>query len=62
MAELYPGFVLDIAVSTPPVVALGAGILEQGRWLLGLALLGMFALAVLTGWLNRKRGSQVLHR
>lgn len=47
--------ILGIAVSTPPVVALGAGILEQGRWLLGLALLGMFALALLTGWLNRRR-------
>lgn len=49
--------ILGIAVSTPPVVALGAGILEQGRWLLGLALLGMFALALLTGWLNRRRGA-----
>lgn len=47
--------VLGIAISTPPVVALGAGILEQGRWLLGLALAGMFALAILTGWLNRRR-------
>lgn len=50
--------VLGIAVSTPPVVALGAGVLEQGRWLLGLALLGMFALAMLTGWLNRRRRAQ----
>ncbi|WP_244353168.1 TVP38/TMEM64 family protein [Thermostichus vulcanus] len=49
--------ILGITVSTPPVVALGAGILEQGRWLLGLALLGMFALAMLTGWLNRRRES-----
>ncbi|MFS8859072.1 TVP38/TMEM64 family protein [Synechococcus sp. B60.2] len=48
---------LGIAVSTPPVVALGAGILEQGRWLLGFALLGMFALAMLTGWLSKRRRS-----
>ncbi len=49
--------VLGIAISTPPVVALGAGILEQGRWLLGLALLGMFTLAILTGWLSKRRRS-----
>ncbi|MFS8840308.1 putative membrane protein YdjX (TVP38/TMEM64 family) [Thermostichus sp. MS-CIW-21] len=48
---------LGIAVSTPPVVALGAGILEQGRWLLGFALLGMFALAMLSGWLSKRRRS-----
>jgi len=52
--KFLPALVLGIAVSTPPIVALGAGIFTEGKWLLGLALLGMFALALLTGWLRRK--------
>jgi uncharacterized membrane protein YdjX (TVP38/TMEM64 family) len=53
--KFLPALVLGIAVSTPPIVALGAGIFTGGKWLLGLALLGMFALALLTGWLRRQR-------
>lgn len=52
--KFLPALVLGVAVSTPPIVALGAGIFTEGKWLLGLALLGMFALALLTGWLHRK--------
>ncbi|MEM6403079.1 MAG: VTT domain-containing protein, partial [Cyanobacteria bacterium P01_D01_bin.116] len=47
--------ILGIVVSTPPIVALGEGIFSQGKWILGVALLGMFGLAILTGWLNKKR-------
>lgn len=47
--------VLSIFIAKPPLVALGAGILEGGKWLLGFALLGMFLLAIVTGWLNRKQ-------
>jgi uncharacterized membrane protein YdjX (TVP38/TMEM64 family) len=52
--KFLPALLLGIAVSTPPIVALGAGIFTGGKWLLGLALLGMFALALLTGWLHRR--------
>ncbi|WP_439566489.1 TVP38/TMEM64 family protein, partial [Gloeocapsopsis crepidinum] len=47
--------ILGIAISTPPIVALGAGVFEGGRILLIVAMLGIFALAMLTGWLSRKR-------
>lgn len=52
--KFLPALILGILISTPPVVALGAGIFNGGKWLLGLALLGMFALAFLSGWLNRQ--------
>jgi uncharacterized membrane protein YdjX (TVP38/TMEM64 family) len=51
-----PALALSIVVAKPPLVALGAGALEGGRLLLGFALLGMFLLAIVTGWLNRKQG------
>ncbi|MES1022315.1 VTT domain-containing protein [Gloeocapsa sp. BRSZ] len=47
--------ILGIAISTPPIVALGAGVFEGGRLLLVGAMLGIFALAMLTGWLSRKK-------
>ena len=50
-----PALTLSIVVAKPPLVALGAGVLEGGKWLLGFALLGMFLLALVTGWLNRKQ-------
>ncbi|MDY6938540.1 MAG: VTT domain-containing protein [Cyanobacteriota bacterium] len=52
--KFFPALVLGIVVSTPPIVALGAGIFDRGKWLLGFALLGMFALAAIAGWVNRK--------
>ncbi len=45
---------LAVAISTPPVVAIGAGITEQGYWLLGTALLAVFSLAAFTGWTQRR--------
>ncbi|MCU0571176.1 MAG: VTT domain-containing protein [Oculatellaceae cyanobacterium Prado106] len=57
----WPGFlsalVLSIAIAKPPLVALGAGLFEGGRMLLGLALLGMFGLAMITAWVNHRRRS-----
>ena len=53
--KFIPALILGIVVSTPPIVALGAGVFTQGKWMLGLAMLGMFGLAIFTGWLNRKR-------
>ena len=53
--KFIPALILGIVVSTPPIVALGAGVFSQGKWMLGLALLGMFGLALLTAWLNQRR-------
>jgi len=53
--KFVPALILGIAVSTPPIVALGSEIFTGRKWLLGLALLGMFALALLRGWLHRQR-------
>jgi uncharacterized membrane protein YdjX (TVP38/TMEM64 family) len=47
--------ILGVVLSTPPVVAIGAGVFEGGSILLGIALLGVFVLAILTGWLNHKQ-------
>lgn len=46
---------LSILVAKPPIVALGAGIFEEGRILLGVALLGCFILAIVKGWLKRRQ-------
>lgn len=54
--KFFPALVLSIAISNPPVVALGAGLLEGGRLLLGFALLGAFGLAIVTGIIQRRRG------
>jgi len=53
--SFLPALMLSIVVAKPPLVALGAGVLEGGKLLLGFALLGMFLLAMVTGWLNRKQ-------
>jgi uncharacterized membrane protein YdjX (TVP38/TMEM64 family) len=46
---------LSIVIAKPPIVAIGAGIFDGGRIVLGIALLGTFALAILTGWLKRNQ-------
>ncbi|MEM6252052.1 MAG: VTT domain-containing protein [Cyanobacteria bacterium P01_D01_bin.156] len=53
--RFIPALILSIAISNPPIVALGAGLLEGGRLLLVFAILGAFALAILTGILQRKQ-------
>ncbi|MBT9311680.1 TVP38/TMEM64 family protein [Leptothoe kymatousa] len=53
--KFVPALLLSIAISNPPIVALGAGLLEGGKLLLGFAILGVFALALLTGLLQRKQ-------
>ncbi len=47
--------VFSIAISNPPLVALGAGLLTDGKILLIFAILGTFSLAILTGFLKRKQ-------
>ena len=54
--KFAPALIISIAISNPPVVALGAGLLEGGK-LLVLALLGVFGLAIITGWVKRDRSS-----
>ncbi|MEL4894287.1 VTT domain-containing protein [Crocosphaera sp. Alani8] len=49
-----PALVISIAISNPPIVALGAGLLEGGKLLLVFALLGVFILAIITGLVQRK--------
>ncbi|MEO0490335.1 MAG: TVP38/TMEM64 family protein, partial [Cyanobacteria bacterium J06659_2] len=53
--KFAPALVISIAVSNPPIVALGAGLLEGGRLMLGFALLGVFGLAIVTGLVQRYR-------
>lgn len=53
--KFLPALVLSIAISNPPIVAIGAGVFEGGKMLLGVALLGTFGLALLTGYLKRRK-------
>ena len=55
--RFVPALIISIAVSNPPIVALGAGLLEGGRLLLGFALLGVFGLAIVTGLVKRHQQS-----
>jgi len=53
--RFLPALIISIVISTPPVVALGAGIFKGGKLLLGFALLGIFTLAIVTGIVQRKQ-------
>ena len=53
--KFIPALILSIGISNPPIVALGAGLLEDGKLLLVFAILGAFALALLTGFLQRQQ-------
>ena len=44
-----PALLISIVLSDPPIVALGAGVFSGGKLMLGLALLGVFALALIAG-------------
>ena len=57
--KFAPALVISIALSNPPIVALGAGLLEGGRLLLGFALLGIFGLAIVTGLVKRDRRAPI---
>ncbi|MGB7085101.1 MAG: hypothetical protein WBD47_06080 [Phormidesmis sp.] len=52
--KFLPALALSIALSNPPIVALGSGLLEGGKLLLVFALLGMFGLALVTGLVRRR--------
>ncbi len=53
--SFIPALILSIVISNPPIVALGSGLLEGGKLLLVFAILGAFALALLTGFLQRNQ-------
>ncbi|MEM7552938.1 MAG: VTT domain-containing protein [Cyanobacteria bacterium P01_A01_bin.84] len=53
--KFIPALVLGVAISNPPIVALGAGLWEGSNWLLVLAVLGVFTLAFVTGIIQRKK-------
>jgi uncharacterized membrane protein YdjX (TVP38/TMEM64 family) len=53
--KFAPALLISIALAKPPIVALGAGVLESGKLLLGFALLGVFALGIMTAILQRKQ-------
>ena len=53
--KFAPALLISIALSNPPIVELGAGLLESGKLLLGFALLGVFALGLITATLQRKQ-------
>ena len=55
--KFLPALVLSIALSTPPIVALGAGIFTAGKIVLILGLIGFFGLALITGWVRRQSAS-----
>ncbi|MGF1459184.1 MAG: TVP38/TMEM64 family protein [Leptolyngbyaceae cyanobacterium] len=52
--KFAPALVISIALSNPPFVALGAGILEGGARLVIFALLGVFGLAIVTYFVRRE--------
>ena len=54
-ARFMPALVISIVMSNPPIVALGAGLLQGGKLLLGFALLGAFGLALVTGLVQRQQ-------
>ena len=53
--KFVPALLMSIALSNPPIVALGAGVLEGGRLLLGFALFGVFVLGLITAILQQKQ-------
>ena len=53
--KFIPALLLSIVIARPPIVALGAGVSGGGQVLLIFAVLGAFALAIITGIVQRKQ-------
>lgn len=49
---------LSLMVAKPPTVALGAGLFDGGRAVIGIAVVSCFALAIVTALMNRKKDNQ----
>ncbi|MGD1908882.1 MAG: TVP38/TMEM64 family protein [Leptolyngbyaceae cyanobacterium] len=60
--KFFPALLLSIAISDPPIVALGAGGLEGGKILLVFGLLGMFGLALITGLVKHQSRQHSKHQ
>ncbi len=54
----FPALIISILISNPPIVALGAGLLEGGKLLLGFAILGMLGLGIITAIVKRRLQKQ----
>ncbi len=54
-----PALLISIVLSDPPIVALGAGVFSGGKLMLGLALLGVFALALIAGVVKKYQRKNV---
>lgn len=48
---------LSIVIVKPPVVAVGAGILQGEKLLIGVSVVGVFAIAMISAW-TRRKGNQ----
>ena len=55
--QFVPALLIGVLISNTPVVAIGAGMFAEGnsRLLIIVAILGIFSLATLTGWLQRRK-------
>tara|TARA_Y100001968_G_C19424678_1_gene753662 strand:- start:639 stop:1286 length:648 start_codon:yes stop_codon:yes gene_type:complete len=53
--KFMPALIISILISNPPIVALGAGLLEGGKIFLILGILGFFILAILTAKLKQSK-------
>ncbi len=50
--KFAPALILSVALSNPPIVALGAGLLDGGKRVLIFSVLGIFAISLITAKLN----------
>ncbi len=52
--KFLPAMLVSILLSNPPIVALGAGLLDGGKKILILSVVGIFFLAIFTGLAKNK--------
>lgn len=59
--QFFPALFIGVVISNTPVVAIGKGMFAEGnaRLLVVAAVLGIFSLAILTGWLQRRNSKPV---
>ncbi len=53
--KFAPALLISITLVKPPIVALGAGLFESGKLLIGFAALSIFILGIITAILQRKQ-------
>ena len=52
-SRFAPALIVSVAISNPPIVALGAGVFSGGKAMLGFAFIGVFGLAIISGLTQR---------